>query len=196
MCTNYFISIVTAFFAGALCLVTIVYARTTWLAYKQDLRRAEPHVVAFLKSTEDMSVIRLYIKNVGNGTANNVRVSALTDHKIFGRSGEYNSFESLLSDGLRVLPPQEEYSCYIDAWSRLRTIEGADKLFIELKVCYEFAFSKNQTPKEETFKLMFKQTFNQGRLNPPETYIGKIAYYAEKINNAICSPDSIALHHN
>ena len=186
---EFFFSIVMAICSFALVVVTIAYAIATGRmrreSKKQRLLKSEPKIIAYLKSTEDHNSIRLYIKNVGYGVAKNVKVCVLKDYCMFGVENKKLSGIGMLKHGLVILPSQEEYSCYIDAWKRIGCGKDIESLYIELAISYEGIFTDGKKSKTETFKLPLIQISGQDYSTPPETYIGKIAHHLGQISNLL-----------
>jgi hypothetical protein len=60
---------------------TTVYTIINWLmlseSKKQRQEKITPLIIAYLKSSEDHSFLRLYIRNIGEGIAKNVTINIL-----------------------------------------------------------------------------------------------------------------------
>ena len=143
--------------------------------------KSRPNIIAYLKSTEDYQALRLYIKNVGEGIAKNIKVNVLKDYGRFGKENHRLSEIGVFKYGLEILSPGEHLSYYLDAWTNIKE-EELENMYIELKICCTGIDNKEQNG---SFNLKFIQVCSQGYTNPPETHIGKIAYYTKEINQAL-----------
>lgn len=165
-------------------LCTLAYTIINYLmlreSEKQRKLKSSPNIVAYLKSTEDYNSLRLYIKNVGEGVALNVKANVLKDYNRFGKATCKLSETGLFKYGLNILPPGEHFSYYLDAWSNIKESD-IENMYIDIEIsCKGFSDEKFTN----SFKLDFAQVCSQGYTNPPETHVGKIAHYLEKISTS------------
>ena len=169
----------------ALIIVTVTYtvinALMLYESQKQRKLKTSPNVIAYLKSTEDYKAIRLYIKNVGEGVALDVKVDVIQDYCRFGKENCKLSETGLFKYGLDILPPGEHCSYYLDAWTNIKE-KDLENLCVELEISCAGA---DREPHSHSCKLQFIQIFGQGYANPPETYIGKIAHCMNEISRTL-----------
>lgn len=167
----------------ALCTVayTIINGLMLHESKKQRKLKSMPNIILYLKSTEDSHGLRLYIKNVGEGVAMNIKGFILKDYNRFGQEIHKLSETGLFKYGLYILPPGEHCKYYLDTWSNINQSD-IENLYIEIEINYEGVDRKKHI---RAFKLHFSQVFGQGYTNPPETHVGKIAYYLEKVSKSL-----------
>lgn len=151
---------------------------------KSRKQKITPHIIAFLKSTEDHTTLELHFKNIGEGVAKNVKIKTLKDYNQFGKSGLSISELGIIKNGFNSFPPQYELKYFIHLYTEIykSDIEGS----LKFEMYYESSDHRKFT---ETFELPFKQLFGQGYTEPPETYMGKIPYYLKEINSTLKTID-------
>jgi hypothetical protein len=161
------------------CTVAYTYINLKQLKESVLIRKLKtsPFLIAYLKSTEDHTVLRLHIKNAGEGVAKNVKIKVLNDCNQFTINDRLMSSVGILKHGLNIFPPQEEFKYYVDTWNRINVDS-----FIELNISYEGSDGEKFN---ETYKLPFNQYAGQDYATPPDTYIGKIAYHLDRLNGTI-----------
>jgi hypothetical protein len=173
--------------SGVIAISTFAYAiiNIFMLIENQKIReiKSTPLIVAFLKSTEDHSAFRLYIKNVGEGVAKDVKVKILNDYKTFGLENRMLSNLGIMKYELNILPPQEQLMYFVDSWGRFGKQEDYENQYINISIDYTGLDGKKKH--NNTYNLLPIQLSDQGLGNPPETYIGRIAYFIEKISKDI-----------
>jgi hypothetical protein len=167
-----------------IAVATAVYA---WINFRllkesQETRKQKtaPFVVAFLKTTDNHNVLSLHIKNIGEGLAKNVQITVLKDYFIMKKDKYPISNLNIVKNGINIFPPQYEFVNNID-WLIESNEDKKDK-YIELSINYEGTDGRKF---QEVFNLPFYQYLGQHYCNPPETYIGEIAYYLKEINTNI-----------
>jgi hypothetical protein len=167
-----------------IALATITY---TWINYKllkesQETRKQKitPLLVAFLKSTEDHSVLELHIKNIGEGLAKNVKIKTIKDYNLFGTQNQLLSEIGIFKNGMTVFPPQYEIQYQINSITRI--FEQNRDEYIDIEVSYN---SINGSSHKERYTLPFNQMYGRIYSNPPETFIGQIPHYLKEINTTL-----------
>ena len=163
----------------AVCTVlyTIINSLLWFESRSTRKQKTSPHIIAYLKSTEDHVMMSLHIKNIGEGLAKNVKVKILKDYKQFGKNNQFLSELGTMKNGFNSFPPQYELKYYINTNTDIYKTEKDEK--IELELNYESCDNRKFT---EIFELPFNQLFGQNYSSPPETYIGKISYYLNEMN--------------
>lgn len=142
-------------------------------------QKVAPLVVAYLKVTENHKIIALYVKNIGEGIAKNVKFNILKDYSLLGDSEMLLSKYDMVESGINNFPPQLEMQLYIDY---VRNIKPEDESMIKISITYEDINEKSYT---NIFELPFRQVFGLIHSNPPDTYVGQIPFYLQKIYTAI-----------
>ena len=127
--------VVELIFSGVLALVTILYTVATILMYKESkktrLQKTTPCIIPFLKSSADHQSVFLYVQNVGEGTAKNVKVTINKGYEKSIKSLNLDGYK-LFREGVAIYPPQYELHFLINTWDN---IEKTD--YIELSIDYE-----------------------------------------------------------
>ena len=169
--------ILSTIVAISTAIYTAVSLMLWWESRETRRQKLAPHIIAFLKSTEDSSTLKLHIKNIGEGVARNVRINVLKDYNIFNQSENLLSNIGIMKNGFNLFPPQYELGIYIDDMddSYKRDKAGSIKLEIE----YKNSYNKKCV---QIFDLEFNQIYGQGLSNPPESFIGRIPHYLKEIN--------------
>lgn len=166
-----------------LAISTVLYTIVTVLMYIESVlsrrQKTRPLVIMYLKSTEDHQTLKLCVKNVGEGTAKDVKVKVLKDYLIFGNTQYALSKLPICSEGVSIYPSQYELQYSIHDWNR---INKDDNDYIKVQVSYRNLEGKKY--EEKPITLYFNQVV-QIYSTPPETNMGKIAYYLKSIDNKI-----------
>lgn len=167
-----------------LAVTTVVYTLISLMLWyesrKTRKQKNEPHIVAFLKSTEDHNTLALYIKNIGEGFAKNVKIEMLKDYNQFGKELQLLSELGIMKNGFNSFPPDYELKYYVHSYEKVYKSDKNE--FINLRVIYEGSDKRKYT---EDFVLPFNQLFGQNYSNPPETFMGQIPYYLNEINSTL-----------
>lgn len=167
-----------------LAISTVAYTVINFMMWLESRatrkQKMTPQLIAFLKPAENHQVLCVYIKNIGEGCAKDVRIKVLKDYNQFGKE-KYSLFNiTFFRNGANIFPPQYELMTFIDF---LRKIDyESENSFVELKIQYKDTTHKNYS---EVFKLPFNQVVGGIYSDPPETYMGQIPYYLKEINNSI-----------
>ena len=180
-------SIIQIILSLALVISAIVSAVITWKmlneSRKMRLQKIEPHVIAFLKVTEDHSVLSLIFQNIGEGCAKNVKVKVIKDYYKFNKEEYPISSHSFMKNGLTIMPPQYKCTYYLGIFKGEKKIDiEADDSYVEFEIsCYDIMGKEYVN----TYKLPFNQVGFNDYSDPPETYMGQIPYYLKEIKNEL-----------
>jgi hypothetical protein len=180
-------SIIQIILSLALVISAIVSAVITWKmlneSRKMRLQKIEPHVIAFLKVTEDHSILSLIFQNIGEGCAKNVKVKVIKDYYKFNKEEYPISSHSFMKNGLTIMPPQYKCTYYLGIIKGDKKIDiEADDSYVEFEIsCYDI------TGKEyvNTYKLPFNQVGFNDYSDPPNTSMEQIPYYLKEIKNEL-----------
>ena len=163
---------------------TVIYTTVSlmlwWESRETRRQKLAPHIIAYLKSTEDMGALKLHIKNIGEGVAKNVRINVLKDYSIFNQTDNLLSNIGILKNGFNLFPPQYEFGIYLD--HLIKSYERDKNGSIKLEIEYENSYNMISV---EIFNLEFNQIYGQGYSNPPDTFMGQIPHYLKEINKNI-----------
>lgn len=177
-------------------IVTVVLAVSTvfytYISYRilieskaTRMQKTTPFIIAYLKMTEDDKVLCVYIKNVGEGCAKNVKIKILKDYNQFQKEGSPLSECMSFKNGVDFFPSQHEFQYYIDLPNDINY--DAEDNYIELEI--EYSDMKNRRFKNNIFRLPFNQ-IGGNYTDPPESYIGQIPYYLKKLNATVKGLDA------
>jgi hypothetical protein len=168
----------------AACTIVYTFINGLMLIENKRLRKIKsmPLIIAYLKSTEDHKVLRLCIKNVGEGVAKDVKVKIDGDYKAFGLEYRMLSNLGIMKYGLNIFPPQEQLAYLIDSWIEIGKRKDIENSHIDMSIDYAGIDGKKYS---NTYHLLPVQLSGQDYTSPPETYIGKIAYFMEQISKVI-----------
>lgn len=172
--------VVELIFSGVLALVTILYTVATILMYKESkktrLQKTTPCIIPFLKSSADHQSVFLYVQNVGEGTAKNVKVTINKGYEKSIKSLNLEGYK-LFREGVAIYPPQYELHFLIDTWDN---IEKTD--YIELSIDYEGL--NNRKFNQDHIRLTIWDSCHSWSGVPEET-LDQIPYYLKTINNTL-----------
>jgi hypothetical protein len=154
------------------------------LVENQRIRKIKsmPLIVAYLKSTEDHEALRLCIKNIGEGVAKDIKIELTSDYKTFGNENRMLSNLGIMKYGLNIFPPQEQFTYFIDLWAEIGKKKDFENGHIDISIHYAGIDGRKY---ENTYELPTIQLSGQDYTAPPETYLGKIAYFIEKLSKTM-----------
>lgn len=166
--------------ASATVIYTVVTVFQLVESRKNRLLKEAPNIIAFLKTTEDHTVLSLYINNYGDGVAKNVAISFKKDFNRFSKEGYRFSKIGIAQHGMNFFPPQ--YQLKFDVGFVDDIFQNSKEDYIELEIRYQNLQNRSF---QTFFKLPFNQVFGQTYSNPPETYLGQISHYLKEINSTL-----------
>lgn len=161
--------------ASSTVVYTIINAMMWWESRAARLQKTTPHIVAYLKTSETEMNICLYIKNIGEGYAKDVSLTVISDYVRFGDEKLSLSNLFIAKEEITSFPPQYELKYYLDE----RIKEFKDETF-EIEINY---FCSRDKRYSERFKFTPAIITDQNYTNPPDSFIGQIAYYLKKISD-------------
>lgn len=167
-----------------IAISTVIYTGINLLMLFESravrLQKITPHVVMYLKSTEDSKVLSLHIKNIGEGVAYNVRIKTISNYNQFGKQDFPISSLGILKYGYSAMPPNYELKYYIGTITEIyeKDLNGE----VSFEVEYE---RKDRMRIWEDFNLPFIQAIGQNYSTPPESYLGQIPHYLKELNSTL-----------
>ena len=170
--------------SAVVALATIAYTWINYLMYKENKASREhklkPEIVPYLQSTASKKVLCLFIKNVGEGCAKDVRVKLLNDYKCLGDEDWPLSKFPLFNEGINVYPPGYELHYYINFWDDIRKkdMDG----YLEMEVSYTDI--KGKQGDKVCYKLKFNQIMSNYS-NPPDNNEDLVVHHLEKISKTL-----------
>jgi hypothetical protein len=163
---------------------TVVYTGINLLMLLESrsvrLQKITPHVVMYLKSTDDSKILALHVKNIGDGVAYNVKIRTISDYNQFGQENYPISDFGVLKHGFSAMPPNYELKFYIGVISDIYEKDRNGE--VRFEVDYERRDKKRY---REAFNLPFIQAIGQNYSTPPESFLGQIPYYLKEINSSL-----------
>lgn len=177
-------SVIQIVFSAVLAFATVAYTVATVLMLIESVKvrkqKASPCIVPYLKTSDDYQLVLLYVKNVGEGIARNVRIELCNDYFCFDNQNFPLSQYRIFQDGVSVFPSQYELVYILG--NRESCLAANNDYYIELLVYYDDMKGKKNGG--EHYKLLFQQ-IGQGYVTPPDSDIGRIAYYLKDISNSL-----------
>ena len=150
-----------------LLICTAVYTVINYKMLKESkatrLQKITPNIVAYLSTTEihGSGTLILYITNIGEGVARNVKCEIYKDFEWI--KGDPLCNRGIFKSGINVFPPQYKLQYYI-----LTSCE--DILGTEIR---------------SRFKLSFKEMDAQNYSSPPNDYKNSVVYHLKNINETL-----------
>ena len=158
----------------ATCLYTIVTILMWLESRKTRLQRVTPEIIAYLKTSEDHNVVMLVIENIGEGCGYDLKVFLDEEYHTFGQEDKNLSQLPIFNDGVSIYPPKYKLQYYLGECDQINKLQGT----IGLRLKYSDQNKKNYA-KHTDLKIKQIVCFYS---DPPETYMGKIAYYLKEID--------------
>ena len=116
-------NVIELLFSGALVFATIKYSKATKLMYKESretrLQKTTPCIIPYVKSSADHQSAFLYVQNVGEGTAKNVKITINNGYEGTPKPFNIDGYK-LFKDGVAIFPPQYELHFYINEWENIK----------------------------------------------------------------------------
>lgn len=172
-------NVIELLFSGALVFATIKYTKATKLMYKESretrLQKTTPCIIPYVKSSADHQSAFLYVQNVGEGTAKNVKITINNGYEGTPKPFNIDGYK-LFKDGVAIFPPQYELHFYINEWEHIKKSDN-----IELSIEYE---ALDNRIFNDHFKLAIWDSYHSWNGVPEET-LDQIPYYLKKINNTL-----------
>ncbi|MBI0398020.1 hypothetical protein [Cyclobacterium marinum] len=167
-----------------IAVCTFIYTGISLLLWVESkasrLQKLTPHVILYLKGTEDHKTLVLHVKNIGEGVAYNVQIKTLENFNQFGLENAPISQLGILKEGFSAMPPGYELKFYIG--DLIELYEKSRDRKIKFEVMCKRKDKKNIS---EVFTLPLIQAMGQNYSTPPETYLGQIPYYLKEINSSL-----------
>jgi hypothetical protein len=162
----------------ATSLYTIVTIMMWWESRKTRLQRVTPEIIAYLKTSEDHKVVMFVIENIGEGCAYDLNVKLDEEYYIFGMEEKQLSQMPIFNDGVSIYPPKYKLQYFLGWCDQINDLQET----IGLNMCY-LDQNGNCYNKHSTLRVKQIACFYS---NPPETYLGQIAYYLKEIDKKLC----------
>ena len=179
-CCDIIFNVIELLFSGALVYATIKYTKSTKLMYKENretrLQKTTPCIIPYFKSSADHQSVFLYVQNVGEGAAKNVKVTINKGYEGVPTSLKIDGYK-LFKEGVAIYPPQYELHFFINMWEHINKSD-----YIELSIEYEAL--DNRKFNQDHVRLTIWDSYHSWSGVPEET-LDQIPYYLKKINNTL-----------
>ena len=167
--------------SGVLVVVTAVYTWINWKILQESIatrrQKNSPNIVPYLKSSDNHEALFLYIKNMGEGCAKDVKIKVFKDYNRFCGKELLLSQLNIFNEGVNIFPSGYELHYGLNWWKDIVN-KGTDD-YIELEVKFKDLNDHKYGPYR--YNLKFSQ-IQSTYLTPPETHIGQIAYYLKQLS--------------
>ena len=170
--------------SSVVAIATVAYTVINLMLWYESratrCQKLAPLIVPYLKSTASCEALSLYIKNVGEGCAKNVRIKVIKDYLRFGKQDCPLSNFPLFKDGVSIYPSGYELHYLLNWWE---SIKDNNDEYIELEISYSDINDK-LVEKGKRYVVPFNQ-IKTDYLTPPESYEGQTAYYLKEIHKVL-----------
>lgn len=152
---------------------TIIYVNSTKKLVKETrlarTQMLEPHIIAYLDSAETNAYNTfIHIKNIGPGLAKNVKFKIIKD-LVYDDAIKLEEIE-VIKSGIKTFPSQFEIVQFL---TNIMTDKNKKSDYIEFIITYSDVLEKDY---EEHLKINLIELMRGYTLDPPESYIGRIAH--------------------
>ena len=165
----------------ALLVATILYTIVTmmmwWESRKTRFQKVTPEIIAYLKTSEDHNVVMLVIENIGEGCAYNLKVDLDEEYHTFAKEDKKLSQMPIFNDGVSIYPPKYRLQYYLGGCEKMNDLQ--ETIGLSFSYCDQ---NKNKYKKHLILRIKQIACFYS---NPPETYMGTIAYYLKEIDKKL-----------
>lgn len=158
----------------ATSLYTIVTIMMWWESRKTRLQKVAPEIIAYLKTSEDHNVVMLVIENIGEGCAYELKVDLDEDYYTFAKEDKKLSQMPIFNDGVSIYPPKYRLQYYLGSCGQIKDLQETIGLSFSYRDQNNKSYAKHTNLRIKQIVCFYS--------NPPETYMGKIAYYLEEID--------------
>lgn len=136
-----------------------------------------PEIIAYLKTSEDHNVVMLVIENIGEGCAYDLKVELDEEYYTFAKEDKKLSQMPIFNDGVSLYPPQYRLQYYLGECAQIKDLQETIGMSFSYRDQNNHEYAKHTSLKIKQIVCFYS--------NPPETYIGKIAYYLQEINKKL-----------
>lgn len=177
--------IYTTVFGGAVALCTAITCYATFSLIKETRQmryaQAEPQIIPYFKNGDvEITLFYLVITNVGSGVAYNVEFEIIKDFNIPQEPKIRLDKCGIIKTGVKFFPANMTHEYFMGTF--INNSEAIMNSSVELKISYNDVFGFR---KIENYKLHLNELGGKGKINPPDSEIGRIGYYLEKINETL-----------
>ena len=165
----------------SLLVATILYTIVTTMMWRESrktrLQKVTPEIIAYLKTSEDHNVVMLVIENIGEGCAYHLKVDLDEEYYTFGKEDKNLSQLPIFNDGVSIYPPKYKLQYYLGECNQIKNLQETIGLNLRYRDQNNKKYSKHSVLRIKQIVCFYS--------DPPETYMGKIAYYLNEINKKL-----------
>ncbi|HRG52308.1 MAG TPA: hypothetical protein PLL00_05700 [Bacteroidia bacterium] len=177
--------IYTTVFAAIVAISTVITCIASFSLIKETKRmrhaQAEPQIIPYFKNGDfDITLFYLVITNVGQGVAYNVSFQIKKEFDIPEEPMIRLDKCAIINTGVNFFPAKMKHEYFMGtfAHNHKKIVDSS----VELKITYKDVFGFE---KQENYLLNLKEIEGKSRITPPDSEIGRISYYLEKINKTL-----------
>lgn len=161
----------------ATCLYTFVTILMWIESRKTRLQKVTPEIITYIKTSEDHDVVMLVIENIGEGCGYDLKVNLDEEFHTFAEEDKKLSQMPIFNDGVSVYPPKYRLQYYLGESKQMKDLQETIGLSLSYRDQNKKKYSKHSLLRIKQIACFYS--------NPPETYMGKIAYYLKEIDKKL-----------
>lgn len=173
---------VTLILSVVVAVCTFIYTGVNIFMLVESRRtrkqKITPLIVAYLKTWENHEGVSLFLENIGEGLALDVEIIVKKDYLKFEKEENALSSNGIFKDGISIFPPRYMMKFDLNYWSNIIDNKNIND-YIEIKVLYKRVDNERIV---SVYRLCFNEINGQMYQNPPDSYIGQIAYSLNEIS--------------
>jgi hypothetical protein len=177
--------IYTTVFGAIVAISTVITCIASFSLIKETRQmryaQAEPQIIPYFKNGDwEVNLFYLVITNVGQGVAYNVQFEIVKEFEIEEEARIKLSKCGIINTGVKYFPAKMKHEYFMGTfvYNHKKILDSV----VELKISYNDVFGSR---KQETYILPLKELEGKSRVDPPDSEIGRISYYLEKINKTL-----------
>lgn len=171
----------------ATCLYTLVTVLMWLESRKTRLQRVTPEIIAYLKTSEDHNVVMLVIENIGEGCGYDLKVDLDEEYHTFGKEDKTLSQLPIFNDGVSIYPPKYRLQYYLGTSDQINKLQETIGLNLRYRNQNKKKYAKHTVLRINQIVCFYS--------DPPETYMGKMAYYLKEIDMKLGKLDAMMFQH-
>jgi hypothetical protein len=173
-------------FSGVVAGSTIVYAFLTWKLVSETRKTRQfqqtPDINIRLEVSEaDAGFLYIIFENNGLGVAKDVKFDIIDDFQYYDHEHYKLSSKGIVKNGLPYFYSHQIFRYYLTDTSQNQEQKETD--YIDVKALYTDTLGRSY---DKLFRLQIADIAGETRMSPPETYLGRVAFYLKEIRNIMC----------
>lgn len=172
-------------FSGVVAFSTIIYAVLTWRLVSETKKTRKiqitPDIHAYFEMSEtDATFIYLIIENIGYGVAKYVKFKIIKDFQFYDLEPQQLSSKGIFKTGLKYFYPKQKFKYLFTDLSK----KYDEKIHDNIEISLTYNDISNYNYKKE-INLTLDEITGMGKMRPPDSYIGRIAYEIKEIRKLL-----------